>query len=55
MSVSLLCNVAVEVFIVQSTGSNRGLYWGKVCGVGMAIYLRDGISDLQKWQTSKRD
>ena len=55
MSVSLLCNVAVEFFIVQSVGSNRGLYWGKVCGVGMAIYLRDGISDLQKWQTSKRD
>lgn len=54
MSVSLLCNVAVEFFFVQSIGSNRALYWGKICGVSMAIYLRDGTSDLQKWQNSKR-
>ena len=55
MFVSILSNVAIEVFIIQTIGSNANLYWSKNVGICMAIYLRDAVSDLQKWQSSKRD
>lgn len=56
MAVSVACNVAIEYFILQTTGNSASLYWAKNCGICMAIYLRDAVSDLQKWQSStKRD
>lgn len=55
VAVSLVCSVAVEFFIVQSIGSNLSLYWSKNIGVCMAIYMRSGVNDLQKWMTSKGD
>lgn len=50
MSVSLACNVAIEYFIIQSTGSSATLYWSKNVGICMAIYMRDAVSDLQKYK-----
>lgn len=55
MFVSILSNVTIEVFIIQTIGSNANLYWSKNVGICMAIYLRDAVSDLQKWRSSKQD
>lgn len=54
MAVSVACNVAIEYFILQMTGSNASLYWAKNCGVAMSIYLRDAVNNLQEWQKTKR-
>ena len=50
MAVSLACNVAIEYFIIQTMGSSATLYWSKNVGICMAIYLRDAVSDLQKYK-----
>ena len=55
MAISVTSNVTIEYFFIQSFGRNITLYWSKVFGICMASYLRDAVSDLQKWQTSKED
>lgn len=50
MAVSLACNVAIEYFIIQTMGSSASMYWSKNVGICMAIYLRDAVSDLQKYK-----
>ena len=53
MAVSLACNVAIEYFIIQTMGSSATLYWSKNVGICMAIYLRDAVSDLQKYKNDR--
>ena len=53
MAVTLACNVAIEYFIVQTMGSSATLYWSKNVGICMAIYLRDAVSDLQKYKNDR--